>query len=71
MAESQEGPGPGTTVIAGDMDSGEAPDWGRLLDAAGFIAGVLLIAICADILTSGRLISRRLQGRNPGDPAAD
>lgn len=46
-----------------------------MLDAAGIIAGVLLIVIVADIWTDGRLISRHLH-RNPdegtpGDSAAE
>lgn len=53
---------------ATEADSGEpgGPDWGRLLDAAGIAAGVLLLVIVADIWTDGRLISRRLQ-RGPQD----
>ena len=35
------------------------------LDTAGLIAGILLAAILADILTDGRLISRRLRPRPP------
>lgn len=36
------------------------------LDTAGIIAGLLLAVIVADILTDGRLISRRL--RKPPQP---
>jgi hypothetical protein len=65
------GPGPGDTP-----PPDEARDWGRLLDAAGIIAGCLLVAIVADILSDGRLISRRLARRppsedNPGDSPAE
>lgn len=73
MADSAEGPGPGADTPG--SDTAEAPDWGRLLDAAGIIAGVVLVAIVADVMTDGRLISRRLrrgpQEGDPGDPAAD
>lgn len=44
--------------------------WGRVLDTAGIVAGVLLVAMIADILTDGRLISRRLTGR-PAPPPPD
>jgi hypothetical protein len=40
------------------------------LDTAGLCAGILLAVILADILTDGRLISRRLRPRPP-QPAAD
>lgn len=50
-----------------------APDaepggWGAM-DTAGLIAGVILIFIVADILTDGRVISRRLRGQpKPAEP---
>lgn len=59
MADTPESPGPGPGADD-SVTSGESPDWGRLLDAAGIIAGVLLIVIVADIFTDGRLISRHL-----------
>jgi hypothetical protein len=40
--------------------------WGRALDAAGVLAGVILVVIVVDIFSDGRLISRRLR-RDP-DP---
>lgn len=40
--------------------AGGGLDWGRVLDAAGIVAGLLLAVIVADIWTDGRLISRRL-----------
>lgn len=57
MADSQEGPGPGADT---EPAHGEARDWGRVLDIAGIAAGVVLVFIVADILSDGRLISRRL-----------
>lgn len=57
-------------------DGAETPDtgvnWGRVLDAAGILAGVFLILIVADIWSDGRLISRRLlRGREQQEPAPD
>lgn len=54
--------------IADSREPGERkrPDF---LDVAGALAGLVLAVIVADILTDGRLISRRLQGlrgRPPG-----
>lgn len=43
--------------------------WGAM-DTAGLIAGVILIFIVADILTDGRVISRRLRGQ-PKQPEAE
>jgi hypothetical protein len=43
------------------QDAPEARDWGRALDVAGVLAGVVLAVIVADILTDGRLVSRRLR----------
>lgn len=64
---------PQATEEAGTEPGGR--DWGRALDAAGVIAGVLLLVIVADIWSDGRLVSRRLLrggGEDkPGDPAAD
>ena len=73
MADTESpGPGPGADDSS---TSGESPDWGRLLDAAGILAGVLLIVIVADIWTDGRLISRRLHRPghegDTGDNAAE
>jgi hypothetical protein len=67
MTDLTAGPGPDADT---ESPAGEARDWGRALDAAGIIAGVLLIVIVADIMTDGRLVSRRLLHRNPeaGDP---
>jgi hypothetical protein len=56
---------------AGDGDNDDGFRWGRVLDAAGAVAGVLLIVICADILTDGRLISRRIMARRPPAPAPE
>jgi hypothetical protein len=72
MADSAAGPGPDADTTG--SDTAEAPDWGRLLDAAGIVAGVILVVIIADIWTDGRLVSRRLRRGGegePGDPAAD
>jgi hypothetical protein len=68
MTESQDGPG---LVPEGDGTLADSPGWGRLLDAAGVAAGLLLLVIVADVLSDGRLISRRLyrRGEEPGDPA--
>lgn len=66
MADSAESPGPG----ADTSPEGEARDWGRLLDAAGIIAGILLAVIVVDIATEGRLISRRLHRKDDDDDRA-
>lgn len=42
--------------------------WGAM-DTLGVIAGILLAVIVADILTDGRVISRRLRGQpKPAEP---
>lgn len=68
------GPMSETTVQAppeqGEQQPPDTPagvNWGRLLDAAGIIAGLLLLVIVADIWTDGRLVSRRLLRQRP-DP---
>lgn len=72
MADLTDGPGPGADTDP--APEGEARDWGRALDAAGIIAGILLALIIADIWTDGKLISRHLirprPDGEPGDPAA-
>jgi hypothetical protein len=69
MAESQAGPSPDADTSPASNGEDEAPGWGRALDVAGIIAGILLIVICADIWSDGRLISRRLhKGGEPGEP---
>lgn len=54
---------------AADTDTpeqqGEPVNWGRILDAAGVLAGIALALIVADIISDGRLISRRLPQRRP------
>jgi hypothetical protein len=40
-------------------------NWGRVLDAAGIAAGILLVLIVADVWTEGRFISRRLIRQPP------
>lgn len=53
----------------GDSDGGEGRNWGRVLDGAGAVAGVVLAIIVVDVWTDGRLISRRLTRRGDGaDP---
>jgi hypothetical protein len=59
---------------AAPAEDAPAPrDWGRALDVAGVLAGVVLAVIVADILTDGRLVSRRLHkpkgdaGERPAD----
>lgn len=47
----------------GGQQSGQAGGWGRVLDWAGAVAAVVLVAILVDIWSDGRLISRRLRGR--------
>lgn len=63
MADSLEGPGPD----APPADDGQR-DWGRVLDGLGIVAGVILVVIVADIVSDGRLISRRLH-RGGGEPS--
>jgi len=58
-------------------DDSERSGWGRVMDAAGILAGLLLLVIVADIWSDGRLVSRRLmrnreaggevEQRTPGD----
>jgi hypothetical protein len=57
MAESDLVPPPAKDLPG---DPREERGAGRLLDAAGIAAGVLIVLICADIWTDGKLISRRL-----------
>ena len=64
MTDLPDGPGQGAPA---DAEVGTGLDWGRILDAAGIVAGLLLAVIVADIWTDGRLISRRLR-RNGGEP---
>lgn len=45
--------------------------WGRALDAAGVLAGVVLVVIVIDIFSDGRLISRRLRRDPDPEPAPD
>jgi hypothetical protein len=70
MTDLTAGPGPDADTKS---PAGEARDWGRLLDAAGIIAGVLLLVIVADIATDGKLISRHLHKPKGDDvdPAAE
>lgn len=56
-----------TGTGAESAEGEEQPRWGRALDAAGVIAGVVLVAIVIDIWTDGRLISRRLGRRGDDD----
>jgi len=71
MTDTAEGAGPGAAPPATDGDGAGAPDWGRLLDAAGIVAGVILLVILADIWTDGRLVSRHLRPRGEGDTGDD
>lgn len=66
MADTTSAPGTGTGEQGAEGAEDEQPRWGRALDAAGVVAGVILVAIVIDIWTDGRLISRRL-GRRGGD----
>lgn len=65
MADSAEDPGTGEGAPPGD-----ARNWGRVLDAAGVGACIILGLIVADILTDGRLISRRLRRKDDDDDRA-
>lgn len=47
----------------------EQSGWGAM-DTLGLIAGCILVVIVADILTDGRVISRRLRGQ-PKQPEAE
>lgn len=72
MADLNGGPGPDTGPGPTPPEE-TAPDWGRLIDAAGIVAGILLVLIAADIWTDGRVISRRLHrgGGDTGDDTAE
>jgi hypothetical protein len=61
MPEQTAAPDAETTEPAGGQG------WGRLLDLAGIAAGILLIVIVADIVSDGRLISRRLRKPQDGE----
>lgn len=52
-----------TETPAPAAEEQDAPKGWDTFDTLGVIAGVLLVAIVADILTDGRLISRRLRPR--------
>lgn len=67
MADETRAEGAGGAEGAED----EQPRWGRALDAAGVVAGVVLVAIIVDIWTDGRLISRRLGRRDDDDDQAE
>ena len=71
----QQASAPAAAAAADDSSSGE-PDsegggWGRALDAAGIVAGLVLAAIIIDIFSDGRLISRRLRREPPPEQAPD
>lgn len=63
MEDSQVTPGP-------EADASDDRGLGRFLDAAGIIAGIALVVMVIDVLTDGRLISRRLFGDGDADAAA-
>lgn len=44
------------------------PGGWEIMDTLGLIAAIFLVAIVADILSDGRLISRRLRGPRPPAP---
>lgn len=50
----------------------QASGWDAM-DTLGIIAGVVLVVIVADIVSDGRLISRRLRsrGQQPQEPASE
>lgn len=62
--QQQPAADPGTETPAPERD------WGRILDAAGIIAGIALIVIVIDIWTDGRVISRRLHREPEPEPEA-
>ena len=66
VADEQQQPAGGETDVTDDS-GGEGRNWGRVLDGAGIVAGVVLAAIVIDIWTDGRFISRRLRG-GAGEP---
>ena len=56
----------GTDTATGPGEGDAAPfDWGRVLDFAGILAGVLLVVIVVDVWTDGRVVSRWLLRRGP------
>ena len=57
-----------TTATTDPAPGDAAPGGWGWLDTAGLIAGALLLVMLADILTDGRLISRRLTGRRQQQP---
>ena len=72
MADTPAPPAPAADT---ESEQDQPRDWGRVLDAAGIAAGVVLVVIVADIVSDGRVISRRLvqmrqrkeETRDPGD----
>lgn len=70
MAEQQASAAPAATEDSPDGPEETGGGWGRALDAAGIVAGVVLVAIVIDIFSDGRFISRRLH-REKGEGPAD
>lgn len=64
MADTAAPPqAPAVQTAAPAAESEQEPgglDWGKIIDAAGLVAAGILVVIVADILTDGRVISRRL-----------
>lgn len=70
-AAPPQAPGPQAGAEGGAPEETETDDrWGRVLDAAGVVAGVVLVVIVFDIVTDGRFVSRWLRRRG-GDELAD
>lgn len=69
MADQQPSAAPAAAENqAEQQDEPGGGGWGRVLDTAGVLAGVVLVVIVIDIFSDGRLISRRLRReRGPDD----
>lgn len=71
MTDQQASAAPAAADDSSEPDN-EGGGWGRALDAAGIVAGLVLAAIIIDIFSDGRLISRRLRrGPDPDQETPD
>jgi hypothetical protein len=59
-----------TAATAAATEPDEPAGW-NWVDTCGLIAGAILVVICLDIFTDGRLISRRLRGQPPQEEVPD
>lgn len=70
MTDQQASAAPAAADDQADNQDEPGGGWGRVLDTAGVLAGIVLVAIVIDIFSDGRLISRRLR-REPDPDDSD